>query len=58
MGIVMLPRWLMADELRKGNLVELFPEYRATASEFDLAAWMVYPSRSYLPGRCACSPTF
>jgi DNA-binding transcriptional LysR family regulator len=49
MGIVMLPRWLMADELRKGTLVELFPDYHATASEFDVAAWMLYPSRSYLP---------
>ena len=49
MGIVLLPRWHMADEIRKGTLVELFPDYRATASEFDLAAWMLYPSRSYLP---------
>jgi DNA-binding transcriptional LysR family regulator len=49
MGIVMLPRWLLADELRKGTLVELFADYRATASEFDVAAWMIYPSRSYLP---------
>jgi DNA-binding transcriptional LysR family regulator len=39
----------MADELRKGILVELFPDYHATASEFDVAAWMLYPSRSYLP---------
>lgn len=49
MGIVLLPRWLMADELRKGTLVALFPDYRATMSEFDVAAWMLYPSRSYLP---------
>jgi DNA-binding transcriptional LysR family regulator len=49
MGIILLPRWFMADELRKGSLVELFPDYRATASEFDVAAWMLYPSRSYLP---------
>jgi DNA-binding transcriptional LysR family regulator len=49
MGIVMLPRWLLAEELRKGTVVELFPDYRATASEFDIAAWMLYPSRSYLP---------
>jgi DNA-binding transcriptional LysR family regulator len=49
MGIVMLPRWILADELRKGTVVELFPDYCATASEFDIAAWMVYPSRSYLP---------
>lgn len=49
LGIVLLPRWLMADELRKCTLVELFPDHRATASEFDLAAWMLYPSRRYLP---------
>jgi DNA-binding transcriptional LysR family regulator len=49
MGIVMLPRWLLADELRKGTLVALFPDHQATASEFDIAAWMLYPSRSYLP---------
>ena len=49
MGILMLPRWNVAEELRTGALVELFPEYRATASEFDTAAWLLYPSRSYLP---------
>lgn len=49
MGIIMLPRWNVADELRSGTLVELFPDYRATASEFETAAWLLYPSRSYLP---------
>lgn len=49
MGILMLPRWNVAEELRTGALVELFAEYRATASEFDTAAWLLYPSRSYLP---------
>lgn len=49
MGILMLPRWNVAEELRSGRLVELFPEHQATASEFDTAAWMLYPSRGYLP---------
>jgi DNA-binding transcriptional LysR family regulator len=49
MGVLMLPRWNIAEELRSGALVELFPDYQATASEFDNAAWMLYPSRSYLP---------
>ena len=49
MGISMLPRWNIAAELRSGALVELFPDFRATGSEFDLAAWILYPSRSYLP---------
>ncbi|CAN5454261.1 LysR family transcriptional regulator [soil metagenome] len=49
MGVLMLPRWNVAAELRSGALVDLFPDYHATASEFDIAAWMLYPSRSYLP---------
>jgi DNA-binding transcriptional LysR family regulator len=49
MGILMLPRWNVADELRSGALIELFSEYRATSSEFELGAWLLYPSRSYLP---------
>jgi len=49
MGILMLPRWNVADELRRGALVELLTEYRATASEFDIGAWMLYPSKTYLP---------
>jgi DNA-binding transcriptional LysR family regulator len=49
MGVLMLPRWSIADELRRGELVELFTEYRVTSSEFDTAAWMIYPSRNYLP---------
>lgn len=49
MGIVMIPRWIAAAELVAGTLVDLFPNYNATVSEFDLAAWMLYPSRSYVP---------
>ena len=49
MGVIMLPRWNVADELRSGALVNLFPDHAATASEFDIAAWLLYPSRSYLP---------
>jgi DNA-binding transcriptional LysR family regulator len=49
MGVLMLPRWNIAEELRSGALVQLFPDVQATASEFDTAAWLLYPSRSYLP---------
>jgi DNA-binding transcriptional LysR family regulator len=49
MGVLMLPRWNIAEELRSGALVELFPDYQATASEFDNGVWLLYPSRSYLP---------
>lgn len=49
MGVLMLPRWNVAEELRRGALVDLFPEHQVTASEFGLGAWLLYPSRSYLP---------
>jgi len=49
MGVLLLPRWNVAAELRSGALMDLFSNYQVTASEFDLGAWMLYPSRSYLP---------
>lgn len=49
MGIVLLPRWTIAAHLRSGELVDLFPGIDASHSEFDAAAWLVYPTRRYLP---------
>jgi DNA-binding transcriptional LysR family regulator len=49
MGVLLVPRWCVAGELQRGALVDLFPGCAATVSEFDTAAWVLYPSRSYLP---------
>lgn len=49
MGPTLLSHWLVGDDLRAGRLVDLFPEYEVTATDFDTAAWLVYPSRSYVP---------
>lgn len=49
MGPVLLADWLIASEIASGRLVDLFPEHDCTATEFDTAAWMLYPSRAYLP---------
>jgi DNA-binding transcriptional LysR family regulator len=49
MGIALLPRWLIEDDLRAGALVNVFPAYEVTATDFDSAAWIVYSSRSYVP---------
>lgn len=51
LGPALLPDWLIADALAKGLLVPLFPGHAATATTFDTAAWLVYPSRSYLPSK-------
>ncbi|MBW4654387.1 MAG: LysR family transcriptional regulator [Kaiparowitsia implicata GSE-PSE-MK54-09C] len=49
MGLALLPHWLVGNALREGALINLFPDYSVTATEFNTAAWLVYPSRTYIP---------
>jgi DNA-binding transcriptional LysR family regulator len=39
----------VARELDSGALVDLFPDHQVTATDYDSAAWLLYPSRAYLP---------
>jgi DNA-binding transcriptional LysR family regulator len=49
MGPALLADWLVGEDLRAGRLVDLFPDHEVTATEFETAAWLLYPSRSFLP---------
>jgi DNA-binding transcriptional LysR family regulator len=49
LGPALLADWLIEHELRSGRLVDCFPAHAVTATGFDTAAWLIYPSRSYLP---------
>ena len=49
LGITVLPRWNVAADLACGRLVAILPEYQASASTFSTAAWMLHPSRRYVP---------
>lgn len=49
MGLALLPNWLIDEDLQAGTLVDVFPTYEVTATEFRTAAWLVYPSRTYVP---------
>jgi DNA-binding transcriptional LysR family regulator len=49
LGPALLPDWLCNEELETGTLVDLFPDYECAATEFETAAWLVHPSRSYVP---------
>lgn len=49
LGPALLADWLVARDLRSGALEELLPRQAATATSFSTAAWLVYPSRSFLP---------
>lgn len=51
LGPCLLPYWLVSGLLRDGALVDLFSDYAVTATTFDTAAWIVYPSRAYLPNK-------
>jgi DNA-binding transcriptional LysR family regulator len=48
-GYALIPRWLCAEELAKGTLIDVFARYDVTATEFDAAVWLIYASRAYLP---------
>jgi DNA-binding transcriptional LysR family regulator len=49
MGLALLPHWLIDPELQSGKLVKVLSEYEVTATDFNTSAWLVYPSRNYVP---------
>ena len=51
LGPAMLADWTIADDLAAGRLVDLLPGWEASGRSFDTAAWILYPSRSYMPAK-------
>jgi DNA-binding transcriptional LysR family regulator len=51
LGPALLANWLIDRDLAEGRLVDLFAGYRVTATNFETAAWLLYPSRAFLPGK-------
>jgi DNA-binding transcriptional LysR family regulator len=49
MGVVLLPDWLVAANLKRGRLRAVLDGYQATATSFDAGGWLVYPSRERMP---------
>ncbi|WP_048649520.1 LysR family transcriptional regulator [Nitratireductor soli] len=49
LGPALLPDWLVDGDIAAGRLMRLFPEHEATATTFETAAFLIYPSRSFLP---------
>ena len=47
-GPALLPTWLIEADLQAGALIDAFPSYDVAATEFDTAAWLLYPSRTLL----------
>ncbi len=49
MGLAMLPHWIADADVAGDRLLDVFPRYQATATDFNTAAWLLYPSRAHLP---------
>lgn len=58
LGPALLADWLIDEDLASGRLVELLPDWTAAATRFDAAAWLVYPSRRYLPAKTRAAIEF
>ena len=57
-GPALLPDWLVASDLAAGRLIDLFPDYEATPTDFDNAIWLLYTSRAYVPRRVSAFVDF
>ena len=51
MGISLLATWMIKDELKNGQLIDLFPDMMVSSALQEAAAWLIYPSREYLPNK-------
>lgn len=51
LGVALLADWTIAQDIDRGTLIPLLEEYEASVSGFDTAAWVVYPSKAYVPAR-------
>lgn len=51
LGPALLADWLINADLKGGALVDLFPQHDVAATSFDTAAWLLYPSRRFLPAK-------
>lgn len=55
---MLLADWHLDDDIAQGRLVDLFPHHEVTATTFDTAAWLLYPSRNYLPHKVRATIEF
>lgn len=51
LGPALLPDWLIGQDIARGRLKVCIAAWDVTATTFDTAAWLVYPTRSYLPAK-------
>jgi DNA-binding transcriptional LysR family regulator len=58
LGPALLADWLVDEDIAAGRLVQLFRDYEAAATSFETAAFMLYPSRAFLPNKVRAAMDF
>jgi DNA-binding transcriptional LysR family regulator len=58
LGYALLSDWLVDQDIVRGDLIEVFPHLRITATSFGTGAWLVDPSRAYLPSKARAMADF
>ncbi|MEM9044541.1 MAG: LysR substrate-binding domain-containing protein [Pseudomonadota bacterium] len=58
LGPALLADWVVAEDIGFSRAVDLFPEHEVTATTFDTAAWLIYPSRAFLPAKVRVAVDF
>lgn len=51
LGVTTLPEWVVGKDIAAGKLVAVMPDYDVTITEFDAAAWLVFPKSGFVPVR-------
>ncbi len=51
LGPALLADWLIDDDIAAGRCIGILPDYQVTATTFDAGAWLIYPSRTFLPNK-------
>ncbi len=51
LGPTLLPDWLVADDVAHRRIVPALPGWVATTARFGTGAWLLYPSREWLPAK-------
>ncbi len=57
-GVALLAEHFAGQALAAGDLVDLFPAHEVTATAFETGAWILYPSRAYLPAKVRATIDF
>jgi len=50
-GPALLANRIIDADLANGSLIDLVPDHSVIATDFEAAAWILYPSRSHLPAK-------